>query len=302
MALRTNGPMAGFRWLGRGINLGRRNAKAVFGGAAFVLLLAILPSLVTLPLQLGNAAAGEASTTSLLLVMCISLAAGLLLMPAYVGYVRVIDAAERGIPTRARDVFAPYRQGELWHLVGYGAAMFAVYAVILGGILATVGRGLAGWYMQVLSASQTAHPALGTLPELPSGIGLTVLLLIVAGLWLTGVYAISLGQVALRNRGIGSALSDGLVGGLKNMLPLVAFAVGFVFAWIALGLVVGVAAAVAVLLAKLVGMWLVVAVAIPLYVGLLLMLIVVMFGTMYHLWRDVCDDGDAPGMAQAIAA
>ena len=298
MALRTNGPLAGFGWLARGINLGRRNAKAVFGGAAFVLLVAMLPSLVTLPLQLGGTAAGASPTTNLLLVMGVSLAAGLLLMPAYVGYVRVIDAAERGHPTRARDVFAPYRQGELWHLVGYGAAMFAVYAVLLGGILATVGRGLAGWYMDVLSTQATHAP----LPALPSGIGLAVLLLIVAALWLTGVYAISLGQVALRGRSVGGALADGLVGGLKNLLPLVGFAIAFVLAWIALALVVGVAMALVMLLGKLVGAWLMILLAIPLYITLVLVLVVVLFGAMYHLWRDVCDDGDAPAMTQAIAA
>lgn len=299
MALRTKGPMAGFRWLARGINLGRRNAKAVFGGAAFVLLVALLPSLVTLPLQLGTLATHvEPSPTRMLLVLGISLAVGLLLMPAYVGYMRVIDAAERGVPTRARDVFAPYRQGALWHFVGYGAAMLVVYAVLLGAILATVGRDLAGWYMQVL-AQQGTH----TLPPaLPSGVGLAVLLLILAALWLTGVYAISLGQVALRNRGIGGALADGMVGSFKNALPLLSFAIAFMLAWIALALVIGVAAAVAVLLGKLVGMWLVVVVAIPLYAAVLLTMIVVMFGALYHLWRDVCDDGDAPAMAQAIAA
>lgn len=298
MALRTKGPLAGFSWLAGGINLGRRNAKAVFGGAALLLVLAFLPSLLTVPLQLGTQAAGAATPTNLLLVFGISLAAGLLLMPAYVGYMRVIDAAERGRPTRARDVFAPYRQGAMWRLVGYGAAMFAVYAAVLGGILATVGRGLGSWYLDVLATAGSHAPP----PPLPSGVGLAILLLIVAALWLTGVYAISLGQVALRDRGVGSAITDGLVGGLKNLLPLVALMLGLVFAWIVLALVVGLAAVLVMLLGKLVGMWLVVVVAIPLYVALVLAMIVVLFGAMYHLWRDVCDDGDAPGMAQAIAA
>lgn len=46
------------------------------------------------------------------------------------------------------------------------------------------------------------------------------------------------------------------------------------------------------LLGKLVGTWLAVVLAIPLYIGLMLALFVVVFGSMYHLWRDVCGGAD----------
>ena len=45
------------------------------------------------------------------------------------------------------------------------------------------------------------------------------------------------------------------------------------------------------LLAKVVGMWLLVLVGIPLYLAFLLAMMVVMFGIMYFVWRDICGDG-----------
>ena len=58
MTTRSNGPLAGFGWLKRGINVGYGNPKALFGGAAFLLLLCLLPTLITMPLQFGALRAG----------------------------------------------------------------------------------------------------------------------------------------------------------------------------------------------------------------------------------------------------
>jgi hypothetical protein len=109
-----------------------------------------------------------------------------------------------------------------------------------------------------------------------------------------GVYAIGFGQVALGGRRIGEALGDGFAGTLKNVLPIVLLAVLSVIGMFALVLVVtivgGILAVVGGLVHKVLGMLLIM----PVYIGMLLVIYVVMFGVMYFMWRDIC--GDAPAI------
>jgi hypothetical protein len=79
----------------------------------------------------------------------------------------------------------------------------------------------------------------------------------------------------------------------------VSVTVAWIVVVIALVLVVGAVA----LRGKVVGGWLTIVLAVPLYIALMLTAFVVMFGAIYHLWRDVCGDDAAPaGTAQSIAA
>lgn len=300
MATRSNGPLAGFGWLKRGINVGYGNPKALFGGAAFLLLLCLLPTLITMPMQYGALRAGmQPSPATFGWIMAISAICGLLLVPLYAGYLRVIDAAERGLPTRASDIFRPYRHGDALRLIGYGLAMAVVYITAFGIVIAATGGGIARWYMQVMTAQANHQPPPATLPD---GFGAGIALFLILGLFMLGVYAISLGQVALGRRSVFGAIGDGLVGALKNLLPLLVFVVSLVVAWIVLAILVVLLAALFALIGKLVGAWLVMVLMIPLYLAMMLMLFAVMFGVMYYLWRDVCGDDSLPAAAQSIAA
>ena len=299
MATRSRGPLAGFGWLRKAINLGHGNPKAVFGGAALVLVMALLPSLVTLPLQMSAVEPGGAPDMARLgAVMAISMLAGLLLVPLFAGFLRVIDAADRGRPARAFDVFKPYRQGETLRLVGYGLAMLVVYAVMFTMVVVVAGGEVARWYMQVLATQGQAPPAL------PGGFGLAIATMAVLGLLVMGIYAISLGQVALGGRSVLGAIGDGVAGSLKNVLPLLVFAACVVLAWLVVAIVFGLLFGLLALLGALVSKWLVLVLVVPLYIALLLGVFVVMFGVMYHLWRDVCGDdaAPAPGLDDALAA
>jgi hypothetical protein len=302
MTTRSRGALAGFGWLRRAVHLGHRNARAVFGGAAFVVLMSLLPSLITLPMQWGTMRSGATpDTTTMVAIMVISIVGSLLLVPLIAGYLRVIDAAEQGRPARARDVFALYRQGEVLRLMGYGLAMLVVYIAAIAIVLAVAGGGIGQWYLQALGTQAGSPPP--ALPGMPPHLGIAIALFAVLLLLIMGIYAISLGQVALGGRSVAGALADGVVGSLKNLLPLLVFAVSITVAWIvvviALVLVVGAVA----LLGKLVGVWLTIVLAVPLYIALMLTAFVVMFGAIYHLWRDVCGDDAAPaGTAQSIAA
>jgi len=302
MTTRSNGPLAGFDWLKRGINVGYANPKAVLGGAAFMLLLCLVPSLVTLPLQFSTMRTGaQPDMATVGWIMAVSVLAGLLLIPLYAGYLQVIDAAERGLPARARDIFQPYRQGDAPRLIGYGLAMFALYIAAFGIVIVATGGGIARWYMAAMSAQLHHLPPPPV--ALPDGFGVMVASLMVLGLFIMGAYAISLGQVALRRRKVFAAIGDGVAGALKNVLPLLVFAISMLVAGLLFAIVIVLLAGLLTLLGKLVGTWLVLLLVIPLYVAVMVALYATMFGTSYYLWRDVCGGGDhMPAVAQSIAA
>lgn len=301
MTTRSNGPLAGFDWLKRGINVGYANPGAVLGGAAFLLLLALVPALITMPLQYGVVRAGtQLDPATFGWIMALSALGGLLLVPLYAGYLQVIDAAERGVPTRARDIFRPYRQGDAMRFIGYGLAMLVFYVAAVAVIIAAAGSGVAGWYGQLITAQLRHQPPPAALP---GGFGIAFALACVLALFMLGVYAISLGQVALRRRSVLGAIGDGVVGALKNLLPLLVFVVSAVVAWLLVAIVIVLLVALLALLGKLAGTWLVLVFVVPLYIAMVLMVFAVMFGVMYYLWRDVCGGDDSmPVVAQSIAA
>ena len=261
-----------------------------------------MPSLITLPMQFNAINAINAGTplspAISVWIMAISMLFGLLLVPLYAGYLQLVDAAERGLPARARDIFKPYRQSEAWRLIGYGLAMMMVYVAMFGIFIAATGSDIASWYMQMLTAQASRQPP----PGLPHGFGIAVALFMVLGLFMMGFYAISLGQVALDRRSVFGAIGDGMIGALKNLLPLLVFAVSTVLAWIAVAIAFVLVAALLALLGKLISVWLVLVLSIPLYIAMMLMMFAVMFGVMYYLWRDVCGDDIVTGMVAPIAA
>jgi hypothetical protein len=296
MATQFKGPLAGFRWLTSGISVGFRHPKPLLGGAAFLMVACLLPALITLPMQFHAINVGTPQSPAFFgWIMAISMLLSLLIVPLYAGYLQMIDAAERGLPARAQDVFNPYRRGEAWRLIGFGLAMSVVYVALFGAVIAGTGGGIANWYMQALTAQTTHQPP----TALPDNFGIAVALLMLLGLFMMGFYAISFGQVALGRRGVFGAIGDGIVGALKNLLPLLVFAVSLVLAWTVVAIAFALVALLVALLGKLIGPWLIMVLFIPLYVAMALTMFGMMFGVMYYLWRDVCDDDIVTGVAPA---
>jgi len=295
----SKGPLAGFGWLQRGISVGYRHPKPIFGGAAILLLIALVPALITLPFQFHSLGAGTTQSPAIFIsIMAVSMLIGLLLVPLYAGYLQVIDAAERGLPARASAIFSPYRQGDALRLIGYGLVLVVIYLALVGIIILAAGRGIVSWYMQVLTA-QANHLQP---PGLPQGFGTAMALFTVMGLFMMGFYSVSLGQVALRRRGVFNAIGDGFLGALKNLLPLLVLAASLVIAWIIVTIAITVVILVLALLGRLVGAWLMFALTIPIYIALALVIFAVMFGVMYYLWRDVCGGDTRLGAAETSAA
>ncbi|RDS84895.1 hypothetical protein DWU98_02770 [Dyella monticola] len=300
MAIRSVGASAGFGWLSRGISMGFRHPKPLFGGAVIVALAALIPVLIMMPMQYHLLRSGTPPpSTAFGWIMAIPLLIGLLLLPLYAGYLQLADAAERGLTARAGDVIKPYREGKTLRLIGYGVAMMVIYVAMLAIVIALAGGStIAHWYMQVLTA-QANHQLPPT--ALPDGFGLTMLLLSLVAIFMMGFYSIGLGQVTLSNRSVFGAIGDGIIGTLKNVLPLLMLVLGLILTWIAVGLCLGLVLLVLALIGKLIGV-LVFVLIVPLYIALFLVVYSAMFGVMYHLWRDVCSDDSETGMAEAMAA
>ena len=294
MQTRAMGPGAGWRWLMQGINLGRNNPKAIFGGAALLLVVALIPTAVQLIAQLGLKLT---SVTAMIGLVVFSLAFSLLVMPPVLGgFLRVIDACENGRATRATAIFEPFKAGQgALRMIAVAIVLAVIAMVVIGLIIGVFGPGIFSWYGQVLSAQMAAStgspPAL---PTLPDGFGAAVGLSILFGLFFQGAYAIAFGQIALSDRGLGGALSDGFMGALKNLLPLLVL----LLVWLAFTLVLVLVVALLVMVLGIVGALvhpaLAIALAAPVYVAFLLILYVVIFGVMYHVWRDVAGDDASP--------
>lgn len=300
MATRSRGLSAGFGWLNRGIRVGFNHPKPVFGGAFFVVLAALVPSLISMSMQFYALHSGRPPNpmffawTSLL-----SMLLGLLVLPLYAGYLQVVDAAEQGLPARAGDIIKPYREGKALRLIGYGMVMLVIYLALLATFFALNGGGIFHWYAQVLLARAHHLPPPAGLPD---GFWKATLLAALFGIFMIGFYSIGLGQVTLRDRSVFGAVGDGVSGALKNLLPLLMLAIGLVLAWIVIALCFGIVAMVIVLISKLLGSLLMLVLLVPLYLALLFGVFTAMFGVMYYLWRDVCGDDAVSGTTEAIVA
>ena len=293
MQTRAMGPGAGWRWLMQGINLGRNNPKAIFGGAALLLVVALVPTVVQLIAQLGLKLT---SVGAMIGLAGFSLVFSLVVMPPVLGgFLRVIDASENGRATHATAIFEPFQAGQgAPRMIAVAIVLAVIAMAVIGLIIGVLGPGIFAWYGQVLSAQMAASAGSPpTLPALPGGFGAAVGLSILFGLFFQGAYAIAFGQVALSDRGLGGALSDGFMGALKNLLPLLVL----LLVWLAFALVLVLVVALLVMVLGIVGALvhpaLAIALAAPVYVAFLLILYVVIFGVMYHIWRDVAGD-DAP--------
>ncbi|NYZ62071.1 hypothetical protein [Luteimonas deserti] len=308
MTIRNVGAGHGWTWLVQAVNVGRGNPRAVYGAIAIVSLLALLPSLVQVVMQ---TAFGFDAQTQLAVIGATSLVS-ILVYPLLIGGVlRVIDAVERGRPARAADVFRTFSaEGGAGRLVGFGVLMGALYILTFYALVSLFGEGVPEWYLEVMTLSQEmgnagASPA--TPPELPmppAGIGLLMALGLMFGIYYATVYAIGLGQVALGGRRVTAALRDGLVGALRNVLPVMVVAAIAMAGVFALMLVFGILVVMITVVASLVHPALAGVLLLPLYLALLLVLYIVMFGVMYAMWRDICappgDEAGTPPMSGQI--
>lgn len=302
MSIRAMGPGAGWRWLMQGVNLGRNNPKAIFGGAA-LLLVSVLVLALGLTLLVGALQAvftpgvgGSMALSLLVMVPILLVMAGLM-----VGYLRLIDAVENGRPAGPTDIFAAFRDVPTsLRAIGFVILLAIVQNVLIVGLIMWLAGDVLSWYMQTMQASMAGTPP-AAMANIPDGFGIAFVLVLVIGLFGYAVQAIGLGQIALRQSSVPGALTDGISGAAKNLLPMLVLVLLVIAASIVLALLAALLIMLIGVLAKLVGAWLFVVVGVPLYIAVLIAVYVVMFGVMYSIWRDICGDEPAPRNDAVIA-
>jgi len=289
MTTRAVGPARGWDWLMRAVNLGSHNAKALFGAAALLMVIAMVPTGLQMLLVRGGSTAPNPTLVGGWVVFAI-LYSVLVMPPATAGFLRVIHAVETGASTRATAIFDGYRNGA-GRMIGLSVILMLLAILILGGLLALFGgHFLEGMEEFVAAAQSAAASASGKpqLPPLPDGFGTLLGLLVIFGLFFNGVYVLSFGQAALGGRGIGESIRDGIAGTFKNVLPLLVLLllvlVAGLVAMVVAGIVIGLLAVVGGLVHPTVAMLLVV----PAYLVLMVVVYVIAFGVMYYMWRDIC--------------
>ncbi|MGH8072907.1 MAG: hypothetical protein ACREO4_02400 [Lysobacter sp.] len=297
--------MAGFDWLKRGINLGRNNPKAIFGGAA-LLLVAGLGMVIAIGVVMGVALAvmGDSSPAAIGIGVLVLLLPILALMGIFmVGYLRLIDAVESGRAARPLDVFGGF--GDIstsLRVVGLMVLAAIIKNLLLLGLLSLLAGGFVSWYMKMLQGSMAGADPAAAMAQMPSGIGLAYLVMGLVGTAFFGVQSVGLGQVVLRGRGVLPALGEGFAATFRNLLPLLMLLLAYIVLIIVVLIVAAVLVLLVGLLAKLAGAWLAVVIGVPLYLAFLLGTVVVAFGVMYHCWRDICGDDIAEVSTDALTA
>jgi hypothetical protein len=297
MTTRSVGASAGWQWIMRAVNLGNSNPKAIFGGAALLLLtvmvLAFVLGLGMTTVMPGMQPGSTASfATSLLVTVPILLVMGCLM----VGYIRLIHAVENGQPASATDVFGGF--GDMrtsLRAIGFILLLAIVQNALILGLVGLLAPEVKEFYLQSMQFPPAGGDA-QQIPALPEGFGIAMMVFWLIGLAVYAMQAIGIGQIALAGRGVFAAIGDGLGGVFRNLLPLLVLLVVVIAAAIAIAIALMLAVLLLGLLASLLGAWIAVLIGVPLYLALLIAVVVVAFGVMYHLWRDVCGDTVAPAI------
>lgn len=299
MTTRTMGPASGWRWLVAAVNLGGSNPKAVFGGAA-LLMLAVFAAAMVLSIAMTTLLPANA-TAQFAGSLLVSLPLLALMAALMIGYLRLIDAVEHGRPASATQVFSGFADRSAWlHAVVILLVLALLQYLLMAGAVMLVAPEAGQWYLE----NMTNPPADPEQMVLPPGIGRAFAVAAVVGVLVYAAQALGLGQVALRGKGAGAALADGAAGAVRNVLPLVVLMLVGLAAMLVVGMVVAV---LVVLLAAVAGgggtaTALGMLVGVPVYLLLVLAMVVVSFGVMYAMWRDICGDGVGPRADSEVMA
>ncbi len=292
MSIRSVGMASPFRWLMKSLDIGRRQPGALFGGFALLLVIGLIPSVIQMAVQYGL----QPPVPVMLTVYALVMLAGLVIMPPLAaGGFRLVHACETGQPARATDVFAVFRdRPAAVRMILTALLLMVIYVAVFVALVLMPGGTYFGEIMQVAMTTPPGQQPDMTGLEPPPGLLLWTLGALFAALVVGNAYMLAFVQASLGGRGPLGATADGFMGTLKNLLPLIGFAivlgiVGFVLLFIlmlVLILVVGLLAMASPVLGMII--------AIPVYLVVVLVIYVVMFAFYYHAWREIYDVPVAP--------
>lgn len=292
-------------WFTRAVDVGGRNARAVFGAGLLGIVMIMAVALVAgLAMGLAMAAgtpAGQAPDMAAAMPWVLGL---VLLMSALWpvvagGMQQVLHGAEAGAPVSATDAFAGLRR--FWPLAGLAILPVAAFAITFVNYRVFGGPDYFREYLAMMETAMAGGTPVPPQAASPAGLFLAGVLLAIVQ---NTLQAITVPLVQLSGRGTLGAIMDGLRMMARNPGA------------IAVALLVGLAAMIAVGLVAVVGGLLLAVVAgllpilgIPLLLVGALAFVVVFFvvysGVCYFAWRDQFAPADAaapPEPPAAIAA
>lgn len=287
MTARSVSMAAPFRWLMKALDAGRRQPRALFGGFALLLAVGMVPTV----LQLVAQALFPSSPGLLMVVYGAVIGLSLVLMPPLSGAAfRLLHDCETGRPAAATDIFNGYRDRAFAVRMVLTAMLLLLAYLAVFALLFTVVPGKEFFTELFARAAATppgGQPDMTGMPPLPPSFLLWLLAASAFLVVLGNAYMLAFAHAAMAGHGALGAVGGGLAATLRNLLPLVGFflvamVVGFVLVMIfavVVGLVVTVLSLVSPVLAMVV--------IAPLYLALMLVAYVVMFGFYYHGWREI---------------
>ncbi|MEO8160929.1 MAG: hypothetical protein ABI588_05885 [Arenimonas sp.] len=296
MAVERVGMVAPWRWLQQSVALLRRQPRAIAGGAALLVAIGLLPSMLQLLLlQAMPAQAGPIQALSFVLSL-------LVYPPAVGGYFRLLHAADGNASPQPGAVFAGFSDGALARRMVILNVLFVSLSLLaITGLAYTPGGEALAEFGRALA---TLQPGATALPPFPAGALPPLLAMLLVGVVLVSAQGLANAQAALRECAPLPALAAAFSAVWRNLgalllcylpLSLLVFLVGMLVALavvlvsLLLGAVLGKAAAGGIVL--LLG----VLVAIGLYA--------LLFGFFYYGWRELFDSAPAPPpMPHQIAA
>jgi len=288
---------APFSWLAASFEALRKDNGATVGATALMMVVVLVPTVIQ---QILLRVMQPASLAAVLTIQVVIMVVSTFLFPPLIGgYFRFLHAREQGQPARATTVFALFREPPAaMRMIATGLIFTAIYVVLFIAVNFATG-GYAVEFMKVAMTTPPGHPPV--FPPMPSGFLLWILVFVFLGIILITAYMLAITQTALSTRTPVEAIGDGFAATVRNLAVFAVFyfamfCAGVVFALI-LGLVIGLVA----LLFGFISPILALVVVIPIYLVLLLLTYVVMFGFNYYAWRGTLGD-DAAATAQQLTA
>jgi len=281
----------GLAWFRQAADLGVRNPRAIFGaGLLFILTLYAVVLLMILPaVGMGRSGAAQ-DLMSLLGWLAPLFVVVLLLMPVlFGGLMHVIREAEAGRPVRARDLYAPLRQGAARRL-----ALVGLLQLLFGLVGAVVAVTLAGadYWQQYLAALQGAMNGAAPVMPQPAHPGLLLVFQLLFNYFTYAVMLFSIPLMLFSGRTLREAIVLSLRAALVNVGANLLAAGLFLGAVIVAALLTTLLATLATLLGGLLLPQLGTLLELLVLLVFGVAVIVVLTGVAYFAWRDIFE-GDA---------
>jgi hypothetical protein len=279
---------APYRWLGESFAICRAHPRVIFGAAALLMAVALLPSVLQLLLE---TALRPSMAVRWVLQAVFSIMALIVFPPIVGGFYRITHALHEGRPANAFDLFAVFQDGAAALRLIVTNLIFVVISIVvlLGLALAFGGQPL----LDFIRAMGELQPGATSLPPFPDGLMALMSMLMILGLVIMTAQGLATANVALSATPLLAATGVGFGAALRNIAAFLLFyiplaVISFVVAMI-LVLVVALLAG----MLSVVNPMLAAALIAPVSLVLVLLLYALMFTFYYHAWRDTLGPGAA---------